>query len=192
MADSYRSAIVDHLHTSFNERSDIGIAYFYFKCTTVASPRDVVASLLKQLCLRSKSVPGPVAQLWDHREIEDFPKLLDLMSALLSVCSRFRRSFLCIDALDECAHEHQAILQEVLRKLKMSRYRLLITSRPLKEIEDIFHDVPQLDISATLASKDIDLYVKSVIQTRPDFWDLADSGLQDTIREKLVDRANGM
>lgn len=161
-----------------------------------------MASLLKQLCLQKGTIPPSIVQMWEQREgqgpsnsqetlkSERVPEFGELLAAFLSLASKFRRTYVCLDALDECAEEHQQALQEILHRLRQARCSLLITSRREITYSDDFKQVPQISIEAT--PDDIGNYVTSVLNQHPELRDIVDNSLQRNISQVLAEKSNGM
>lgn len=194
--------MVDHLLKQSKVDHSIGVAYFYFDYQIRVSPRDIIASLLKQLCYQKDKIPDSIMQLWELREAPEphssqetlksdrVPEFGELLAAFSNLASKFRRTYVCLDALDECPEEHQHALQELLHRLRLARCSLLITSRPELKYEEYFKHDPQISIEAT--SEDIGYYVASILDQHPELRDMVDSGLQRKISTVLAEKSNGM
>jgi hypothetical protein len=199
--------MVDHLFNKAEKDRSIGVAYFYFDYQISVSPRDIIASLLKQLCLQKDkdAIPPSIAQLWRSRKDQaphdsqesltsdgapKGPEFGELLAAFLTVATKFRRTYVCIDALDECSEEHQHARDEILHRLRQSRCFLLVTSRRDIKCSEDFSNVPQISITAT--PDDIEHYVTSVLKQHPELHDMVDNGLQRRISGVLADKSNGM
>jgi hypothetical protein len=194
--------VVDHLLEESEKDRSIGVAYFYFDYQITVSPRDIIASLLKQLSLQKDTIPPSIVQLWELREdqgshssqetlkSERVPEFGELLAAFLTLASKFRRTYVCLDALDECAEEHQHALQEILHRLREARCSLLTTSRCEIKYSEYFSQVPQISIQAT--PDDIGHYVASVLERHPELSDMVDTGLQRRISSVLAEKSSGM
>ncbi len=124
-------------------------------------------------------------------------KLLDLrqlQSLLLSLCGSFRRTFVLIDALDDCiVTEERSLLLSTIQALQNAPINTFITSRPnLKDIKPQLNQVPQSEVIA--AESDIKTYLRGRIESNPIFLKriARDPGLEDKIVNTIASRASGM
>lgn len=120
--------------------------------------------------------------------------MCDLKMTLRSVINESEQSFLIIDALDECVDEN-GTRREILTFLtdlstwNLPQLHILVTSRKEPEIEKSLTSLEKLSSICiqTHQQKDIEKYVKSVLQTDPDFakrsFDIKQE-IQDTLTEK--------
>jgi hypothetical protein len=190
-ADRNRSRIVDHLLARVSADQNLGIAYFYFDFRIKASPRDVLASLLKQLCIQKGIMAPSLIQLWELRDHPITPPDPgELLAAFLDLASKFRQTYICLDALDECADEYQHALREMVLRLMKSRCFLIITSRPYPVFMELLKDVPQIAVRAS--ADDIKSYVALVVEKSAELADIVDESLQNQIAEVITSKSNGM
>ena len=160
---------------------------------------NLYACLLKQLYRDAKSVPRTLFEIWDKSR--NFNNLMeeDARSHLRNFFSAHlssTRLFIVIDALDEL--NDGSVIKTLISELKTfqreadnnsARFNLMITSRPIPQIEDLFSNDYQVKIITN--DQDIRVYVKGHIQ------DLApcvqrNSELQEEIKKKVIERASGM
>ena len=108
--------------------------YFDFAARTEQSPINMLGSLLRQVVSGRKEIPEAI--------VEDFRKersaiggrglqvggILRMFQEVVTT----RRTFICVDALDECALEHRMVFLESLGQILRgsANTRLLITGRP--------------------------------------------------------------
>ena len=107
-----RATAVDHFLLQADNNSSIGVAYFYFDYKTKSTSRDVISSLLKQLCLLRRSIPRTLQQIYEkYREdhistssetlkARKGPETGEIFAALLDVASEFDKAYICIDGKD--------------------------------------------------------------------------------------------
>ena len=105
----------------------------------------------------------------------------------------FSRVFIVIDALDECSEKdgiRESFLGEV-RKL-LPNICLLVTSRPIANIEHEFENATRRDIHAS--DEDIKRYLEAQIERQPQLVRhiKADPNLRDAILNNIIQKANGM
>ncbi|KAL1965282.1 hypothetical protein VTN77DRAFT_5884 [Rasamsonia byssochlamydoides] len=115
------SIIVNHLEQKFTSDDSVGIAYLYcnFRRQQEQTPLDLLTILLKQLAQGRGSLPGSVKSLYEHHKQKGSrPGLDEIMGALQSVIAAYTKTFIIIDALDECAVSNgirQQFLCEIFR-----------------------------------------------------------------------------
>src|SRR5204863_4048651 len=112
--------VIEHLWTKFQNDASIGIAYLYcnFRKQDEQKPIDLLLSLLKQLVQEQSSMTESVKSLHKHHNRKRTrPSLDEIVKVLLSVITNYSRTFLIIDALDECQvsnEGHRKFLSEIL------------------------------------------------------------------------------
>ena len=119
-------------------------------------------SILKQIIqdqtLASGSMKALTEGFWDK---ERCLRLIDPIGALRSEIRTYSKVFIVIDALDECFEDSQGRLIGELDSLASTIY-LMVTSRPLGLIKQLFQGVCNLDINAQVG--DIQKYIESQTQ----------------------------
>jgi len=129
------SLVIDRLCDEAMEQ-DTAVTCFYFDFATrkEQSPINMLGSLLKQLVSRFSSIPDAIVQ-----EFEDQKKLIGgrgpRVSGILKMFQTIAttmRTFICIDALDECAPEHRVVVLDSLGHILRGSpsTRLFMTGRP--------------------------------------------------------------
>ncbi|KAF2655446.1 ankyrin [Lophiostoma macrostomum CBS 122681] len=193
---------VDHFLSQAEVNPSLGVAYFYFDYKTKSTSRDVISSLLKQLCLLRRSVPRTLQQIYERYRDDHIstsfetlkarkgPETGEIFAALLDVASEFDKAYICIDGLDECAPEYRGSVFEILRRLMKSRCRLLVTSRYEEKFDSLFQGKPRKHLEA--AFNDVKAYVSLVLSNHPEFRDMVDSGFEDEIAINLSEKAKGL
>ena len=80
----------------------------------------------------------------------------ELVSAITERCQYYRKTYIIIDALDECQEDLRWELIDVLRAIE-SNLRIMVTSRFLDSIAEELGDAERLEIKANKA--DLELYI---------------------------------
>jgi type II secretory pathway predicted ATPase ExeA len=130
-----------------NENSfDARLAYFYFdfRDRSKQTVERMLRSVLRQLASYEASLPRSVAELHRaHARQGHQPTQEALMDTFYSIVERTHRTFIVIDALDECAELDEA-LDLLLSLVDDSRTNLsiLVTSRELDDIGEAIKDIP--------------------------------------------------
>ena len=93
--------------------------YFDFAAQKEQSPTNTLSSLLKQVVSGLGEIPASVAQAFrDQKNVIGGRKLgLDEIIEMLQDISSSRRTFICIDALDECMANYRAEVLDSLRQI---------------------------------------------------------------------------
>lgn len=166
------SVAVDHVKESLTSSTDassssssIGLAYIYCNWQRHHEQRrqNLLASTLKQLLAKAEQVPNTINTLYEkNKSDKSRPTAEELVTAIQSVLTLFSKGFLIIDGLDECRfHECSLYVQDMLMIQRESPINILVTSRSIPGIVDLFSETSKLEIFANEA--DIRLYIEQNI-----------------------------
>jgi len=108
--------------------------YFDFAAQKEQSPESVLGALLKQVVSGMEAVPKEIAQAYeDQKKVIDGrrPHLADIVK-MSQITSSEKRTFICIDALDECVPANRVKLLDSLNQIlrKAPGTRIFIAGRP--------------------------------------------------------------
>jgi len=128
------SLVVDALGDRVSDQSII-VACFYFDFTAQKdqSPTDMLGSLLQQIVSGLTEIPGEVVDAYyKHKRVTGGrrPRLSEIQTMLQTV-STSQRTFICVDALDECVAEHRQVVLKSLREIpeRSPGVRLFLSGR---------------------------------------------------------------
>ncbi|KAG0125350.1 hypothetical protein HOY82DRAFT_631732 [Tuber indicum] len=98
------------------------------------SPTSMLGALLKQVVGGLEEVPGEIAQAYGEQKKViggRVPQLSDIVKMLQATSSE-KRTFICIDALDECVEGHRVKILDSLKQIleKSPATRVFVTGRP--------------------------------------------------------------
>ncbi|VUC31913.1 unnamed protein product [Clonostachys rosea] len=189
------SIIINDLLLRSMHDVNTGLAYIY--CSYLQpreqKPADHMACLLKQLILRSCSLPTPVIELYNrHKTEKTRATLQELLETLCCVAKKFSRIFIVIDALDEYPITdggRSKFLSSLLALQSQASINLLVTSRNYPVIKQKMEGSRTVEIQAN----DMDLrrylqerivHGESKILQRPDF--------QESVTEGVIKSVNGV
>ena len=167
----------------------IACFYFDFASQNEQSPAGVLGSLLKQLVFGLEEIPEEILEAYTNRKNAiggQGPRISDILK-MLQITSAKKRAFICIDALDECATEHQVKVLDSLGQLLQHSpgTRIFVTGRPhiLPEIRKRLGGIVT-SMSIIPKRDDIVTYLRSRLatDTTPDAMD---STLEADILEKI-------
>ena len=159
------------------------LAFFYcdFRDDQKKDLRGLLSSLLVQLCHQSDSYCDVLSALYsEHANGSHHPSddvLVECLKDLLQLPGH-APIYLFVDALDECSNTASIrsprdkvlnLIKELI-KLEIPHLRVGVTSRPEMDIKDILEPLALHTISLHDEggqNKDIDKYIKLVINTNP-------------------------
>ena len=128
------SLVVDKLCDKAKEEN-IVVACFYvdFAAREEQSPASMLGSLLKQIVGGLERIPDEISQAFhDHKKMIGgrglrVPEIVRMLQTVTSL----QRTFICVDALDECAEGHQSGVLDSLRQIleKSTNTRIFLTAR---------------------------------------------------------------
>jgi NACHT domain len=190
------SIVVEHLQTEFRDDSSIGIAYLYcnYRRQEEQKPVDLLASLLKQLVQRRTSMPKNVVEIYKrHNNERTRPSFGEISKILHSVIADYSRTFIIIDALDECRISDGGrgrLLAELFNLQARTGANFLATSRFIPEIEKEFTGrSAKLEIRAS--GDDLQTYLHGHMLKLPSFVSHS-ADLQNEIITAIIEAVDGM
>ena len=119
---------------SREQNTPVTCFYFDFAARKEQSVTSMLGSLLKQIVGGLEAIPDEISEAFRGQGMAiggRGPLLPDLVKMLQTVTSSLR-TFVCIDALDECAAVHRVKLLDSLKQIleKSPRTRIFIIGRP--------------------------------------------------------------
>ena len=191
------SLVIDILCDQGEEQNaTVACFYFDFAAQNDQSPTSTMGALLKQVVGGLDEIPEDILRAYQKQKKAlggRGPRLLDIVNMLQTITSK-ERTFICIDALDECVPEHQAKILGSLNQIlqKSPTTRIFVTGRP--------HIRP--DITRRLAGRvknlpistkrdDIIRYLHSKLE-EDIIPDAMDSGLEADILNKIPEDISEM
>ena len=130
-----RSLVIDKLCDEAVERyPTVACFYFDFASRNEQSPVNMLGSLLRQLVTGQSEIPEAIAQDFRKEKISIGGRGLQVSGIvnMFQTIAAARRTFICVDALDECVPEHRMIVLESLGQMLQGspNTRLFMTGRP--------------------------------------------------------------
>jgi len=129
------SLVVDRLcDKARGQNTTVACFYFDFAARKEQSATAMLGSLLKQIASGMEAIPEDISRAFQEQKKAiggRGPQLIDIVRMLQAITSS-QRTFLCIDALDECAAIHRAKILDSLKQIleKSPGTRIFITGRP--------------------------------------------------------------
>ena len=174
------------------------VACFYcdFATQKEQSPTNMLGALLKQAVGGLEEVPVEIAQTYEDQGNViggRGPQLADIVK-MLQITSSKKRTFICIDALDECLARYRVKVLDSLNQVlqKCPGTRIFITGRPHVQPE-IAKSLPGRVKSVSITPRRDDII--GYLQTRLDedtIPDAMDNCLEADILEKIPDNVSEM
>ena len=190
--DDTSSLVVDGLCDRAKEQ-DMAVACFYidFAAREEQSPANMLGSLLKQIVTSFDEIPEEIRQAFqDHKKVIGgrglrVPEILKMLQTVTSL----QQTFICVDALDECAEEHRPEVLDSLQLIleKSANTRIFLTGRQ--------HIQGEIDrrlggraafLSIKPNNDDIVGYIRMRL-SKDTSLDAMDSGLQAEIIESIAE-----
>ena len=153
------------------------------------TPAMVIPNLASQLLSEQYHIPDVITQIFKEASVTSKPGRVIAERTFLHACSGPSRTYIVLDALDEC--EEQLHRKEILRFLHVVRQRidihLFVTSReyPL-DIKQAFEDVPQIKVEAQ--DEDIKQFLSQRITNNP-ISEIVDSKSKAQTIDAIANRA---
>jgi Cdc6-like AAA superfamily ATPase len=190
---TYCTAIViEYLRNNYTSSS---VAYLYCNIgqQDQQTPESMIRSLLKQLVWNRSPLPKEVKDLYDrYKETRSEPHLTEILLVLQSVISSNSRTFIGIDALDECQNYdacRDVLLSEILTLQAKTSLNIFATSRH-QEVEVRFNGSLVQEIIAR--DSDIEAYLDEKISLWEKIHDSSLNNIRDMIKKEVIAAADGM
>ena len=129
------SLVIDNLcEQARGQNATVACFYFDFAAQNEQSPVSILGTLLKQLVFGLQEIPEEISEAYRDRKNAiggQGPQISNILK-MLQITSARMRAFICIDALDECATEHQVMVLDLLGQLlqQSPETRIFLTGRP--------------------------------------------------------------
>ena len=189
------SVVVDYLCKQAIDQ-DIAVACFYydFAAREAQSPTNMLGSLLSQLLSGLEAIPEEIRKgfrgqkrLLGGRRVQ----LQDIVKMFPAVSSS-QRTFICVDALDECIPEHQLEVLGALGQIlqRSPNTRMFMTGRShIRGAVERELDGGAISVSIKPRDDDIITYLRARLRkdTTPE---VMDSGLEKGIMEIIPDQVS--
>ena len=189
------SIVIDTLCKRFGNDGSIGIAYLYcnFRQQQDQRPVDLLASLLGQLAQGQPYVSNSMESLYEcHKAKRTRPSFDEISHALQSITASYSRTFIVIDALDECGISDggcRKFLSEIFNLQAKTGTSLFATSRFIPDIAEEFKGSLSLEIRAD--DDDVRRYLDGHMSQLRSFVS-RNPKLQEEIKTGIVKAVDGM
>lgn len=189
------SIVVEYLQQHFGDNSQVSIAYIYCNFKRIAEQNSVelLASLTKQIAQNLAAFPQQLNTLYQtHAKFGTRPLIGEWSWALQNLCALQERTFIVIDALDECdggSGRQTKLLSEIFRLQELCQIHFFATSRENPKISALFVDRLKLEIRAS--DVDIELYLDAHMSDFPRCV-RGDQELKRNVKVAIIKAVDGM
>ena len=134
------SLVVDRLcDVARGQNASISCFYFDFAARKEQSATSMLGSLVKQMVSGMERIPEEILRVFREQKHSlggSRPQLVDLVK-MLQVIASSRPTFICIDALDECAGGERFRILDSLKEIVEESWgaRIFVTGRPHVRVE---------------------------------------------------------
>jgi len=155
------SLVVDRLgDQARGQNTAVTCFYFDFAARKEQSATNMLGSLLKQIVSGMETIPEEISRAFQEQKKViggRGPQLSDIVKMLQTITSS-QCTFVCIDALDECAAAHRAKVLDSVKQIleKSPGTRIFITGRPHIRAE-IEKRLAQRVISLSIGPSKVDI-----------------------------------
>lgn len=181
------STIIDHMLQQWGTKPNTEVVYFYFDFSD--NKKQAVAGLMKsiiyQLISGEEVIPDSAADLYGKCKGLTEPNLDELFAVIIAEVSRTDRTFVLLDALDECRKDERPFFFETFVQSSLpTNLSLLITSRKESDIEAALglSFTQTICIQSSVVNVDVRTHVSHSIAR-----DLRLSKWKPAVREEILD-----
>lgn len=190
----YSSAVIDHL---LSQGPGIGVACLYadYKDQSNQTLGNILGCLLRQLLTTvPEPIPDEIIQcLQDNQRKAQRIEIEDYLALLKIRINQLKRTFICIDAVDEL---EPRTLRQLLSALKMLKYtRLFLTGRGHveHEVRKCFQVTQACTIVISASEQDIRTFVRQqIVDDLNHNPDAMDEILAQDIEDAILQKSQGM
>ena len=168
------------------QNATVACFYLDFAAQKEHSPTNIMSSLLKQVVGGLEKIPANIVQAFrDQKKAIGGRKLgLGEIVGMLQDISSSQRTFMCIDALDECIAEYRATLLDSLRQIlhKSPNTRIFLAGRPHIRYEVEKHLAGRIAaVSITPTKDDIIRFLRAKLRE-----DTAPDAMNKSLEEDII------
>ena len=190
-----RSTIIENVKTICREENRYAYFYFDFNDPPKQTVVGMLRSIIVQLCAGKARLPAELREL--HRHCDNGhqqPTLPGLIKIFLSLLINQTRTYLIMDALDECSERKE--LLKVIRRIiqtQSTHVNVLVTSREEQDIKEGMQGVISNIISLECDGLDADIerHIQKCLENDMD-WQNCGPNIRQEIQDALVKGAHGM
>jgi len=193
----HSSLVVDRLcNQATGQSTAVTCFYFDFAVQKEQSAGSILGSLLKQIVSGMEKVPEEIWRAFREQKKTIGGRRLQLADGvrMLHLITSSQNTFICIDALDECAGAQRAKLLDALGEIlaKSPGTRIFVTGRPYIQAETERRLVGRvISVSVGPTRNDIITYLRARLRD-DEIPDSMDESLEEDIVEKIGENISEM
>lgn len=192
------SLVIDDIQNNHLRDMKNGLAYIYyrydFKEGKQQNAASSLGSLISQLITKHTKFPLSILNLYrSSNSGERSPNVSECLQKIQTLSQPYDKIYFVLDAIDECSNDPRD-REDLIKRLKElpDNVQVMLTSRPIRDIENEFRDAIQVKIQAQ--HSDIEKYVSARLQREKSFIRhiKADPSLRPRILSRILDSSQGM
>ena len=191
------SVVVDFLLSEFRNHANIGIAFLYCSYTRQKEQKfvDLLSCLLLQLMRAHSQSPETVLAMC-RRHMQKGTRLSsrEIIDAIRNVVAESDKTFIILDALDECSNEDRTrdmLLEEISKLQETLSITLFATSRSLPGIVSKFQNKRCASLEIRASNQDVRRYLARQVTLLPAFVS-RNRDLQESVEAEVANSVDGM
>jgi ankyrin repeat domain-containing protein 50 len=190
----YSSTIIEDVKNHRQQASAVAYFYFEFSDTKKQRHENLTRSLIVQLSAQSTSTPKILEELYArHQNDQQKPSTEELVAALKEIINSSQKTYIIVDALDECAEREELLLSiKEMAQWSTRKLHIIVTSRREKDIDEALKPLvtDEICIQSKLVKADIQLHIRERLQHDQKLkWP---TKVQEELEETLTEGAHGM
>jgi hypothetical protein len=170
----------------------IAFFYFDFKDKTGQNVQIALRRIILQLSTQSPNPYKALDTWYTQCKGQTLPTYHDLINILKELLLELGRTYIVLDALDECEESDQDQLLKFISTLQdwtKTPIHLLITSQPRTTFTQNFHSVVCMTLEPHVIEKDIEVFVASeLLKPSMKTW----ASHSKIVTERVVKKSSGM
>ncbi|KAJ6488352.1 hypothetical protein DFH09DRAFT_1003879 [Mycena vulgaris] len=182
------SQLVADQHLFDDPKKIPALAFFYFDFRNSHTVEDALRRIILQLSAQSSQAYRALEEQYILKSKgQTLPTYQELQKLLYDLLEDFGRTYIVLDALDECKDSEHPRLVEFISRLQMwtqTPLHVLITSQPRRIFTEGFKDVMRIELKAHVTQPDIGLFVDNQLRALPSWTHRA--------ANRIVNKSNGM
>jgi len=181
-------------HCQQNSRTRVVYYYFDFADNQKQTFAGFLKSIIYQLASVQEIISSPVAELYNKHGGLQEPRSGELIEVVMEELANPQRTYLLIDALDECLKDERQILFNTFLKCSLpANLSMLVTSRKEPDIEAALKGSfsHTICIQSSVIDSDVRTHVSNVI-SRDSTLQRWKPAVQQEILEAIVQGSHGI
>ncbi|TFK62013.1 hypothetical protein BDN72DRAFT_804611, partial [Pluteus cervinus] len=188
------SLVISHLQ-GLHGSTRVPYLYMNHQEAESQTPANIISTLLKQLLSTYSSLPSSALSLYEQVNLDQGPPQMKvLVMTLIALCKDANyKTYIVIDALDECKFSYQPDLVYVLEQLLANQVYLFATSRPSSEdIESLFDTAHSIRYIIRATDSDISSFLKQKLERKKSLKGILDEKFKNEAIDTIISRSQGV